>query len=85
MHRRQVARIAGAIARRPGLWIPALRTGWRLRRNRWWAVAPFVPVPSPAYLRFRMVTAYGDAEADPTVDDVITYLRWCRAWPAVRG
>jgi hypothetical protein len=77
--------MAGAIAVRPELWATALRTVWRLRRDRWWEAAPFFPVPSPDYLRFRMVTAYGDATANPSVDDVVTYLRWCRAWPAVRG
>lgn len=80
-----MARTVGAIVLRPGLWSTAIRTVWRLRRDRWWSAAPFVPVPSPSYLRFRMVTAYGDAGAGPSVDDVVTYLRWCRAWPAVRG
>jgi hypothetical protein len=42
-------------------------------------------VPDPAYLRFRFVTAYGDDGAPARPDDVITYLEWCRAWPAVTG
>lgn len=43
--------------------------GWRLRL-----------LPDPAYLRFRMVTMYGDADAQPHADDLITYLRWCKVW-----
>jgi hypothetical protein len=35
-------------------------------------------MPDPAYLRFRMQTAYGDPNRDPDPDDVVTYLRWCR-------
>ena len=43
--------------------------GWRLRL-----------LPDPAYLKFRMVTMYGDADAQPRADDLITYLRWCKVW-----
>lgn len=50
--------------------------GWRFRRNRWWARPPFLPVPARDYLRWRMYTAYGDADAVPPVDDVIRYARW---------
>ena len=36
---------------RPRLWWTALRQALRLARPRWWASAPFVPVPDPDYLR----------------------------------
>lgn len=57
----------------PSLWVTALRLGWRLRMR-----------PDPAYLRFRMVTMYGDAAAQPVGDDLIAYLRWCRDWERSR-
>ena len=41
---------------------------------------PFLPVPSAEYLRFRLLTQYGDAAQRPAPDDVLNYLRWCRDW-----
>ncbi|WP_419917580.1 hypothetical protein [Candidatus Poriferisocius sp.] len=57
----------------PGIWVTAMRVGWRLGL-----------VPDPDYLRFRMVTMYGDADARPRGDDLVTYLRWCKAWQRSR-
>ena len=36
------------------------------------------PLPTAELWRFRMVTAYGNAEAEPEPADVIDYLEWCR-------
>ena len=30
-----------------------------------------------------MVTAYGDPDRELVPEDLVTYLRWCRAWPAL--
>jgi hypothetical protein len=38
-------------------------------------------MPDAAYLRFRMITAYGDPHHEPEPADLVTYLEWCRAWP----
>ena len=57
-----------------------LRTGWRFRRRGWWHRAPFLPLPAREYLRWRLYTAYGDADTVPSADDIIRYARW-----AVRG
>jgi hypothetical protein len=79
-----MVRIGAAVAVRPALWGTAIVQGWRLRRRRWYRIAPFLPVPDPDYLRFRSVTAYGgDGSRPPEPADVITYLAWCRAWPHV--
>ena len=44
---------------------------------QWWQRPPFLPLPDPAYVRFRLETQYGDAApVDP--DDLIAYLEWCR-------
>jgi hypothetical protein len=62
---------------RPGLWWTAVRQALRLARPRWWARAPFVPVPDADYLRFRFETQYG-AAGEPDAHDLVTYLEWCR-------
>ena len=66
----------GALAREPDLWATALGQAARLARPQWWRRAPFLPLPDPAYVRFRLDTQYGQGEPDP--DDLVTYLRWCK-------
>jgi hypothetical protein len=73
-----------AVAARPSLWIVAARQALRLARPRWWRRPPFLPLPDPAYLAFRLETQYGSADARPTGDDVLAYLRWCRAQDELR-
>ena len=72
-----------AVFRRPDLWLTGLRQLGRLAAPGWWRRPPFLPLPDPAYLRFRMVTAYGGDGGQPRPEDVVTYLHWCRAWPEV--
>lgn len=77
--KRWLVSVVLAIAVRPSLWGVASRQLFVLAAPGWWRRSPFLPVPDPAYLRFRMVTAYGGTgESVPRVDDVVTYLRWCR-------
>jgi hypothetical protein len=71
-------RSLAAVAARPWLWPAAGRQAWRLAPDRWWRRPPFVPAPDAEYLRFRMVTQYGDAGRQPAPDDLVAYLRWCR-------
>jgi hypothetical protein len=73
-----------AVVRRPTLWFPALRQVRRLAPRGWWRRPPFLPLPDPGYLQFRLQTMYGDAR-DPSPDDVVTYLDWCRRFGAVSG
>jgi hypothetical protein len=73
-----------ALLRRPDLWATAVRQLRVLARPGWWRSAPYLPLPDAAYLRFRMVTAYGgDGDAEPSPADLVTYLQWCRSWPHV--
>jgi hypothetical protein len=72
-----------AVLRHPSLWATALRQIARLAPRQWWRRPPFLPLPDPNYLRFRLITAYGGEGADPQPGDLITYLHWCRAWPEV--
>lgn len=79
--------LLGAVAvvlRHPDLWATALRQARLLARPGWWRRPPFLPVPDPDYLRFRLLTAYGgDGTAAPDPSDLVAYLRWCRAYPQV--
>jgi len=69
------------VAVRPALWGTAVTQLFRLATPGWWRRAPFLPLPSPDYLRFRLVTIYGGTgDVDPEVADLIAYLEWCRAW-----
>lgn len=74
--------VVTALLRHPSLWATAVVQGRRLLPNGWWRRRPFLPLPDPDYLAFRMQTAYGDPDHPPEPADVLSYLRWCRAWPA---
>ncbi|MGD9996646.1 MAG: hypothetical protein AB7L17_06885 [Ilumatobacteraceae bacterium] len=53
----------------------------QLRRTAapgWWRHRPFMPLPAPEYLRFRLITQYGDADHQPVPADVLNYLLWCK-------
>lgn len=78
-------RAAAAVAVRPALWGTAVVQLARLAPAGWWRSSPWLPLPDPAYLRFRLVTAYGGEGRAPAPGDVVTYLHWCRAWPRVTG
>jgi len=78
-----VARATVALLAHPSLWGTAVRQVLVLAPAGWWRRAPHLPLPDPAYMRFRMQTAYGDPTHEPEPADVVTYLHWCRAWPAL--
>ena len=78
---RWLAQAGVAVLARPALWGTAARQVWVMARPGWWRTAPHLPLPDPAYLRFRLQTAYGDPDRDPSPADVVTYLHWCRTWP----
>jgi hypothetical protein len=73
-----VIRTVAAVLKRPALWPTAVRQWRRLTPDGWWRRAPFLPVPSRDYMRFRLLTQYGDSERAPDPDDVVNYLAWCR-------
>ena len=51
---------------------------WSMRRRGWYREPPFLPLPPPEYVRWRMLTAYGDEAAVPPVADVLRVARWRR-------
>jgi hypothetical protein len=75
---RLTARLFGRALVSPRLALDLLRTAWAFRRRDWWRKPPFVPVPDPTYLRWRMYTAYADENAVPPAEDVIRFARWRR-------
>lgn len=74
------ARLLLPLAARAAVWPPLaadlVRVAWRFRRRAWWRRAPFLPVPSMPYVRWRMQTAYGDPDALPSPEEVVRYARW---------
>lgn len=73
---RLIAALALRCLRHPTLAVDLLRVAWRLRARRWYARLPFLPLPSRAYIAWRMYTAYGDEHAVPPPRDVERYARW---------
>lgn len=73
-----LVRLTGRALVNPRLAVDLLRTAWAFRRRRWWVTAPFLPLPDPTYLRWRMYTAYGNENAVPPLGDVIGFARWRR-------
>ncbi|MGH6691286.1 MAG: hypothetical protein ACREF4_11500 [Gammaproteobacteria bacterium] len=63
---------------RPRLAVDLLRLAWSFRARDWYRRPPFLPLPPRDYMRWRMFTAYGDAQAIPPVDDVANFARWRR-------
>jgi hypothetical protein len=72
------ARLALRAAVRPRLALDLLRLAWSFRARDWWRRPPFLPLPPREYLRWRMLTAYGDEDAVPPIDDVVNFARWRR-------
>lgn len=72
--------VVGAVLARPRLWWTAARQVLTLAPRGWWRRWPPLPRPDPAYLRFRLLTAYGTTDHPPEPDDVVAYLGWCRSW-----
>ena len=72
--------VIAAVARRPWLWLTAVRQVAALAPRQWWRRPPRLPVPDPAYLGFRLQTMYGDPAHGPEPGDVVAYLHWCRGF-----
>jgi len=62
--------------RRPWIVPQLLSTAWAMRARGWYSRAPFLPLPPRSYVDWRMETAYGDAGAAPTPDELERYVVW---------
>lgn len=74
---------AGEVARHPELWPTAAAALGRHLPQGWWRRPLAVRAAAP-WLRFRLETAYGVERSVPPGGDVVTWLRWARAWPRPR-
>lgn len=72
------ASIVLAVLVRPRLWGVAITQIFRLAPNKWWARAPFLPIPTAQYLKFRAQTQYGGQSGVIKTKDVLSYLNWIR-------
>ena len=64
----------------PRVAIDLLSMAWAFRRREWYRTRPFLPLPPPEFLHWRMHTAYGDEHAIPPLQDVLRFARWRRAF-----
>jgi len=71
-----IATLAWRGLRNPRTASALVRVGWRFRARGWYRRFPFLPLPAREYLRWRMYTAYGDANVVPPAEDIVRYSRW---------
>lgn len=71
-------RLAGRAVVNPRVALDLLALAWAFRRRQWWRSAPFLPLPDPVYLEWRLHTAYGEERQVPPVEDVLRFARWRR-------
>jgi hypothetical protein len=77
--KRTAGAVVSAVACRPWLWPVAVMQVMRLARPGWWRRFPPVPIPDEGLWRLRIETAYGGSgDAEPSADDVLSFLRWSR-------
>lgn len=72
-------RLLGLALARPRLWPALLGAAWAFRAKKWYRRPPFLPLPSPDYVAWRMETAYGDPDAAPPADELASFLAWSAA------
>ncbi|MGH7663677.1 MAG: hypothetical protein ACRENI_05195 [Gemmatimonadaceae bacterium] len=73
---RLTAALALRALKHPPLTLALVRVAWRFRDRNWYRSFPFLPLPARDYVRWRMYTAYGDADAIPSALEVERYSRW---------
>ena len=67
-----------AVIVRPWLWGAAVGALFAFARRGWWKQWPFLPIPDPAVVEWRVTTAYGRPDMALADDDLLSYLRWRR-------
>ncbi|MCI0435782.1 MAG: hypothetical protein L0271_19390 [Gemmatimonadetes bacterium] len=72
-------RLARLAIRRPRVAVRLLAAAWRFRARDWFRRPPYLPLPPPEYVAWRIHTAYGDGDRVPDAAEVERYLAWV-AW-----
>ncbi len=67
-----------AVLVRPRLWLIALYELRVLAVSGWWKSWPPLPKPGRSWIEFRAETQYGHKQADPSPEDILAWLEWCR-------
>lgn len=67
-----------ALVCRPRLWPTAASRVLVTARPGWWRRWPPLPLPSPAWLAFRLECATGEPDGYLSPADVVAWLEWCR-------
>jgi hypothetical protein len=71
-------RLAGRALLNPRAGLDLLALTWAFRRRHWWRKPPFLPLPDPEYLAWRLHTAYGEEREVPPAQDILRFARWRR-------
>jgi hypothetical protein len=67
-----------AVARRPSLWLTAVRQWRAVVPSSWWARWPPVPGPTRQYAAMRVEAMYGSGGGRLVPSELVGYLEWCR-------
>src|SRR5207244_12866871 len=70
-------RLAMRALAHPRLAVDLLRLAWSFRARGWLRRPPFLPLPPRVYLRWRMLTEYGEVAAEPPLEGVVLFASWC--------
>jgi len=72
--------MVAAVAIRPRLWSTAISASLELAPKGWWKRKPYLPLPDPHWMHFRVVTAYGgDGSLPMRPQELVTWLDWKRS------
>lgn len=64
--------------RHPVLAIESARLALATTRPGWFRRSPFLPRPEPTYRDWRLATAYGRSDTEPSTKEMVEYLQWRR-------
>lgn len=64
------------VVRHPGLAGEAIRLAGATAAPGWFRRVPFLPRPEPTYRDWRLSTAYGRCDQNPTPKEMEEFLRW---------
>lgn len=74
-------RVVLAVIVRPGLWATAISSVLAMAPTGWWRRKPFLPIPDPDWMHFRLETAYGGDGTGPIeAQDLVTWLEWRKSF-----
>jgi len=85
MRLKLLIRVTGLLSVRPELWVTAFRQLFKLAESGWWKKLPFLPIPSPELIEFRIKTQYGPLETEIEAADVLAWLIWSKEFHQLKN